>query len=557
MKRRGLKPSLRTFGTMFSGLSRIEPEQWSSHTKQLQNAFSLWTNCEVLLDGIKHRRPTDEEAKQFPLVLASYIKLLGDAGEHRKLFDVYNTLDTSGPMAPDVLVYTALFRALGQRTDLPTSSTSPLLPTPASSAVGADASIGTRDNMAAPAQNAADAKLLWRSMASLFSSSISADPTHGPRYRVDSHVLAEALRVLAPGRPSDQTFALELVRDHLGLQIPGDPTPPAHPALKEGLPHLMNPHTLQAALALAHHARRPALAPALLQQVLDAEDAARARQSRAHRQLAAGRQVETVVDRGHCEHALRAHAAQRDGGASAALELVRWMARMDALVGRAQLRPTAATYNLALSAAWRGADWPVARTLWEMMTGWKAGVCADGAAPDEGAQSKRRDGRIMDPDAEAMSLLARTAVVLGARDKAAQRQGVRMLEQAGVQRVLEGKDGAGPDAGASLRMRKHHAFFRAKLAGALRELVDSVLPSREVLAREKGKPVPLEQLAERERWMALREAAVKMLVQRPEGAEAKAAEAGDRRGRARTTSPYAKETNGRMRSAAPRRTSRF
>ncbi|KDQ64497.1 hypothetical protein JAAARDRAFT_118172 [Jaapia argillacea MUCL 33604] len=424
MKRRGLKPTTRTYQTLFSGLSRIE--HWPTHTKQLSNAHSLYSYYQAHVQAIKESDPYSPDLNVLPV--ASYLRLLGDAEEYQKMFDVYFAMDQDGPLAPNHIVYTAMLNALSWRRTGQTA-----------------------EGMSIQAQNASDAKLLWRRM-------LKASEKKDGGFPIDSFVVAPMLRILARGRPTDQTLAFEIIRDFLGLSKPGEtPLPPRFP---------LSPQTLEPVLELCNNQQKHRLCLHFAQQVID-------------RPLKNGE--ESIIDRSHMEQVLKAYAALSVMGATTesteAYETLEWMLKQEVL-GRngPKIRPTASTYNLVLMACWPGGDWTHARKVFELMTGYRMHDFSDGA--DRSKEIKvdgRSKGRIIIPDAETMSCLVRTARV--SRDKANMRQCLRIVGHLGAD-VLFGSsfvDGKKPKAVmTSKRLEKRATFYQAKLADGLVDLVKAV-----------------------------------------------------------------------------------
>jgi hypothetical protein len=183
MKRRGFSPTVRTYQTMFKGLSRIE--DWKTHTKQLSNAHTLYEYFQKYIASLKVHEPQSPDLTTQPL--NDYTKILGDAGDFRKIFDVYYSLDRDGSFSPDHFFYTAIFNAISNREDSPE----------------ADASI----------RGILDPKLIWDHVMKAHQSG---------KIVVDSHLVASGIRALSRGRPVDQKLAFEIVRDWLGLTLPTD-----------------------------------------------------------------------------------------------------------------------------------------------------------------------------------------------------------------------------------------------------------------------------------------------------------------------------------------------
>jgi hypothetical protein len=192
---------------MFKGLSQIE--NWKTHTKQLSNAHTLYEYFQKHIASLKKHEPQSPELTTQPL--NDYVKILGDAGDFRKIFDVYYSLDRDGPFSPDHFFYTAMFNAISSREVSPE----------------ADASI----------QGILDPKLIWDQVMKAHQSG---------KIVVDSHLVASTIRALSRGRPVDQKLALDIVRDWLGLTFPSDQEQPK----TSNRASCLTTYTLEAALSL-------------------------------------------------------------------------------------------------------------------------------------------------------------------------------------------------------------------------------------------------------------------------------------------------------------------
>ncbi|KAI5893311.1 uncharacterized protein SCHCODRAFT_02499722 [Schizophyllum commune H4-8] len=419
MKRRGYSPSVRTFKTMFTGLSRIE--HWPTHSKQLDNARSLYDAFMKFIRSVQKHDPTSEQLSVDPL--AMYIRILAESGNHREMWDVYNGLDSEGPLAANVLIYTAMFDALA----------------------------------AAGPSEGGEAKYLWQQALK------AGIP-------IDSHLVSAAIAALAKGRTPDKALALKLLAEYYGLTAPYE-----KPAEKIQL--ALPPSALFSALSLANAMQKP-------QMTIHFFDEARMRP----RALGG----EDIIDRGHVEEALKAHAALASPGAPpAALRLLEWTLRKEAAGGAdgLKLRPAQRTYNLALIACWNAADWPAALQTFQLMTGYMADDLADGRSGQMPREQRPR-GRNLEPTAEVLSTMVRTAQATG--DPATMRHAIRLVEACGGEGYLSTHRRSAEE---TKRLQKGRVFFVGKLAGALVEVLDTLFA--------KAPPRP----HEKERWTKLRKQA--------------------------------------------------
>ncbi|KAH9947243.1 hypothetical protein B0H21DRAFT_344406 [Amylocystis lapponica] len=425
MKRRGFHPTIRTFLTMFGGLCILD--DWPLRTKQLDSLNTLFENYKDYVEQLKRHDPSSSDLVVAPV--SGYFKILGDTGQWQKMFEVYQDMDSEGPLAPNQFVYTAMFRAIQKRG---TSTTG-----------GADSDMRL--------ENARDVKHLWRQMVKRSQKT--------PSFPVDSHLIVNALVVLGLGSPADQLFAFDIVRDYLGLTKPGEePHPPQ-------IPH--SPHVLTEALHLCNITSKPRLCIHYFQQVRD-------------RPLKQGEK--SILTQIHMEHVLRAYAALSAMGSldesHQVLETLEWMLEQDVL-GNSAMRPSLSTYTLVLNACWRGKDWASAARTFELMTGYHADAFRD---PSEGGSEvpmmdQRSQGRNMVPNARAMSFLARTALV--SRDQANLRQCLRMIAHLGVddalsERVRKSDRDSSPERLLSKQVpatSRDPEYYVAKLADDLVRLV--------------------------------------------------------------------------------------
>ncbi|TDL29887.1 hypothetical protein BD410DRAFT_685341, partial [Rickenella mellea] len=383
MKRRGLKPTLATYSTMLSGLSKIA--QWDKFTKQLGHAESIYQH--FLRDASNFTDPKEAHFLHIPTLL--YMRILDASNQHQKMFDIFYDMEETGPLAPNEYIFGALFRGLSHRKHTEKN-----------------------DNLSVTEQNASDAKLLWRQM-------VKASEKNG--FPIDSFVVTSALRVLWRGRPTDHAFALDIVHEYLGLARPGEEPLPAKTPLSK--------YMLEAAVELCVVAQKYRLGIHFVQQVMD------------RRELYSDKEV---LGRQVMEKRLILYASLTATGSlnepAHALETIKWMLRNENV--NPQLRPEKSTYNLALMACWRGGDWATAMDVFEVMTRLDPLSFHDSAvqhkgAADEEAMAKReteRERKFMSwyptqPNAQTMSCLVRTA--WKTHDRANMRQCLRIAAHYG------------------------------------------------------------------------------------------------------------------------------
>jgi hypothetical protein len=402
---------------MFSGFSRIE--DWHSYPKQLANVHSLYEYFQRHVDAVKKH---DRDSPALTITpIASYIKILGDAGEYQRMFDVYYALDQEGPLSPNQFIFTAMFQAISERR-IPSDRYEPTTHT----------------------QNATDARLLWSQMLKA--------STKSPGFAVDPYITSAATIALSRGRPADQAFALEIVGEYLGLTEPG------YPSLPGKFP--LTVQTLAAALTLCNQLRNHKLCIHFFKQVKDRPEKSGG---------------VSILDRGHMEEVLKAFVSLAALGSpdepQHALRTLEWMLRQE-LIGPngPKIRPAMTTYNLVLMACWRGADWTSATRTFELLTGYNSAKFRDGRNPTE----QRPQGRNLIPDGQTMSCMIRTA--LASRNSAHMRQALRMVDRVGLDGLL-GHNARSNEARTSKKASKQTAFYQRKLAAALVETINIILPT--------------------------------------------------------------------------------
>ncbi|KAH7929442.1 hypothetical protein BV22DRAFT_1056862 [Leucogyrophana mollusca] len=444
MKRRGFSPNTLTYTTMFSGLTRITA--WSTHSKQLANAHSLYEYFLKHTESIKYHEP-DNIKELSPQPIALYIRILGDAGEYQKIFDVYFAMDQEGPLAPDKFVFTSMFNAISAR--------------PAGSMEDQELSISMRA--------ASDAKHVWMQMEKVMQKK--------PDFDLDPLLIAAAIRALTRGRPNDQNFAFEIVRDHLGLAKPGEPVP-------QGFSKKLNAWTLDAALQLCNVMQKHRLCIHFMRQVMDKVSFERP-------------WMRNLLDHNHVHKLLRAYVGLSTLGSidesSQALEALEWSLKNDAIYTLPKLAPSPQSYHLVMMTCWRSADWVGAVRAFELMTGIMASDFHVNGGKAPPSVQRRSNGRSFYPDAETMSYMLRTA--LKTNDLSCLRQAMWLTEHAGVESLLRTRD-------------KTPQFYRAKFSSALMETIDRLLDgeeidedqrrrwrgwriqAREVARNSKGSPTP-------------------------------------------------------------------
>jgi hypothetical protein len=408
---------------MFSGLSRVD--HWPTHSMQLNHAHQLYDYFLKHLEAMKFHKPDSDELTVSPL--SKYIKILGDAGDFQRIFDVYYAMESEGPLAANQEIFTAIFQVLSVKRS-------------------ADGDGNTISHY----QNNSTARLLWTQMEKASKKS--------PGFAVDSHLIAAAIRALCQGRPIDHEFALDIVRDRLGMVRPDEM--PVDLVNTE-----LSVHTLAAALESCNEIQKHRVCVHYLQQVM-------------HPRCSGPRGRAQIIDRGHIEQGLKAYAvlaqSRIPGQSLRAVETLEWMLRSEIMQSNVKLRPRLITFNLVLSACRAQGDWAGATRTFDLMSGYKSGDFADlqalkGISPLMETRSK---GRNIMPDAEVMSSMVRTALVT--RVSANVRQVLRMVDHFNVDHLLNERISL-DELPQPRKVAKLDAFFHSKLAVALEEAVDIVM----------------------------------------------------------------------------------
>lgn len=428
MKRRGFSPTTRTYATLFNGLARIE--SWHSYTKQLKNAESIYTYFMRHLQSVQKDDPRSPELDISPL--AAYIRILGEAGEYQKIFDVYYELDPSGPLAPNHLIFTAMFSAIARF------------------------NAAARKQLNSTPAGVVDTKLLWKQ---------TVTASERPRgIEIDPHLVTCAIQALAGGRQPEQALAFQLVRDYFGLTKAGD-------SITTGK-FPLSPQALIAALMLCNTSHKPTLCLHYFRHLTD-------RRSKLHQQRA-----EELLDRGHIEEALKAHVNLAALGAPnqgvEAVQTLEYMIRREFTASNGpKIRPSKTTFELVLMACFRGADWSSACATFQLMTGLRTSDFKNDKSAAHPRQQHRSSDRNINPDAETMSSILRTAIASGTPANVA--QALRMVNHLAAEKLLT-------PASGSKKQAKHERFYQAKLAQALTDAVDIVAsPSSKKSPRNRGR----------------------------------------------------------------------
>ncbi|WVR05946.1 hypothetical protein IAU60_002973 [Kwoniella sp. DSM 27419] len=279
MKKRGIKPTSRTYSTMinaYSGISHgsdlLDSEIRPIEERTLSRVTILFEQSQVYLRNQLARAAAAggpaldlgvassqgeslrEEGERVETIqktdeidiapINAYLKFLGRHGLLEEMQKAFVSMDTEGPLAPDTVTYTTMFASLYHLH--------------IARAWQQQGKTGEKV-IAAPAIGLV-ARGIWDQCIRSFAK-IDGDPSR----RIDNELFLQALRCFLRGRPEDQRFALELVQHVWSLPSPGQATlagatsrPPVH---LRHLPTLSpNLHAATALLQLLTSISKPHLA---------------------------------------------------------------------------------------------------------------------------------------------------------------------------------------------------------------------------------------------------------------------------------------------------------
>ncbi|KAH9938590.1 uncharacterized protein B0H18DRAFT_967898 [Fomitopsis serialis] len=444
MKRRGFVPNIKTYATMFAAF--IAVKDWTLHAKLLQQVGKLHDDYLKYAAHFKVVDPASDELSTAPT--RAYLRILGTAGQHQLMFDVFNAMDEEGPMAPDLLVHSAMLQAVCMRHPIGLSP---------------DAQSAVRK------ENAAQAKLLWRRLLKFIEKN--------PPAQVDSYHVREMLYALSHSSPSDHLLAFDIIRDYLGLAKPGESPKPPVVAL-EG-------HSFAQVLHLCNSSQKYRLTVHFFHEVL---------------QRPVSSTQGSIITEAHVESVLRAHASlammnNDDYEARQALDTLLWLLKEWAIVGRSdQLQPRREHFDVVLSCCYRTGNWALASHTFEVLTGYRVADFADGAPATNDDQLQPHldipEGRTRLPDTVFLSHLVRTALTSG--DVANMRQCLRMVEIVDPSWFYPHPENRRFDPTANTRQNvaNNMRFYASRLAEDVVTVIDKVVPKdaeRESHTPEEGR----------------------------------------------------------------------
>lgn len=466
MKRRGFSPTTRTYQTLFNGLSRIE--RWNTFPKQLANARSLYSDFQRHITSLKTHDPYSPDITSTPL--AGYIKILGNAGEYQEIFDVFYSLDQDGNYAANEFIFTAIFQALAEMRQVLNGK-------------------GITAPTQWDAKVASDARMLWNQMiqpgASKTKNNAGLSSSSSGQGSADQFAATAAISALSKGVDVDHQLAFKIARDFFGLAK-------EEATLTKGY-FPLNRQSFGAILRLCNDSKEYSTCMHFFQLVRRSKYA-------------------DMVDRAHVEEVLKSRYHLQPGGLGlASLQLLEWMLQREKAGHGPHIRPAASTYNLVLTACWKGADWPSAVTVFNLMSGYQAEdlsdeAVANGVVPrhDRREMRDKNIALLLPPSVEALSSLVRTANATKQRSNI--RACLRLVDRIGLQAILP--EPPGPDATSprSGKTGKNKVFFATKLAQAVNESWDLIKGYSNEFGRE-----------EFQKWRSLKDRLNKDFNRKPSG----------------------------------------
>ncbi|CCO28111.1 hypothetical protein BN14_02103 [Rhizoctonia solani AG-1 IB] len=311
---------------------------------------------------------------------AAYISVLANAKLYQSIWDIFYSLETEGPLAPNQFVFTSMFIAFAKRTTISTDTPNAATfndTNPTNNNITDEDSKEPYDLILTSAndikmKNAQDARLLWR----LVVRALERQP-----FPVDSHLLVAALRALQNGGKAELDLALEIIDKYLGLRAPDAPAPS-----ETTKPIELNFRLLDVALSVCNAAKRPDLTSHFLD-VLTAPE---------HPQR-------SIINTGAMNLLIEAYASL--GDTQQIIRTIDWMIREGALPGGLDVIPGSSSWCIALRACLNAQDWNAAKTLTKRLA----------------SMGNRK--RII--DAETIYLVLKTTYVLKPADKRLHEQQLR------------------------------------------------------------------------------------------------------------------------------------
>ncbi len=110
MKKRGFKPSIYTYGIIFSGFLKMTGKTPAMH----ERIDGIWHQYQSWLSTLKQRPGLAKETTNYVAPYVPYIEIIGQRHNRRLLTAILDGMDREGPFAPDRFVYTTALMQLAR-----------------------------------------------------------------------------------------------------------------------------------------------------------------------------------------------------------------------------------------------------------------------------------------------------------------------------------------------------------------------------------------------------------------------------------------------------------
>jgi len=289
---------------------------------------------------------------------------------------------SSGPFAPDKMVYTAMMNGLSKRKPM-----------------RGESEVAT-DREECFVRNAEDVGQIWASMVQ------RGATRRDEKLEVDSYALVALLRTLSKGSVAHQQYAIDVGTRYLGLD-----------GQKDSLVEL-DTRSLNAILELCNKTAQYDLCIQHLKNVITSPS-----QRRQINKSSVDCALEAYAFLASIPTSTSSHTSSEES-----LKLLRWMLQEAYSSLGPKILPDRRTYNLCLLTSWRCKDWKSATDIFEIMTGLKM-AHFDGAAEFQ-IKSSKPDKTRVDMDAQSMGYLLRLATEI--KDPGYLHSSLRIFEYYGV-----------------------------------------------------------------------------------------------------------------------------
>ncbi|WWD17820.1 hypothetical protein CI109_102263 [Kwoniella shandongensis] len=293
MKKRGIKPTSRTYSTMLNAYAGVAHSQDSPdgpirapEERTLSRVTILFEHAQAHLkacidqqaaevedlglaitaqrgpasQGGDVKTAEEELAEEIDIApINAYLKFLGRHGLWEEMQRVFVGMDLEGPLAPDTVTYTTMFASLYHVYQ-------------------------AREKGKVTLAIGPTAKGLWDQCIRQYTRPSSGEESTQGRGRkgrmvvdkarqIDNDLITHVLRCLLRGRPEDQRYATSLVQEIWSLPSPGQTTPNASAATSSTLPKLnIDVKAATSLINLLSSVRKPTLATHYTLLFLSSED---------------------------------------------------------------------------------------------------------------------------------------------------------------------------------------------------------------------------------------------------------------------------------------------